>query len=272
MTNQRESMKYRLILIFFICLFYIVPSFASGCVVLLHGLARTSSSMSKLEDRLTKEGYEVANVDYPSRQHKIEELAEFAVDKGIQQCVELGAHDINFVTHSLGGILVRQYFSLHDPENVKRVVMLGPPNKGSEVVDNLKGVPGYDLLNGPAGMQLGTDSQSIPRNLGPVNFELGVIAGTQSINLILSSFLPNPDDGKVSVESAKIDGMCGFVSLPTTHPFMMKNDAVIEQVLSFLRTGKFSSERAITNICSGTNLSCHPSCSINAATSSWTLS
>lgn len=129
--------------------------------------------------------------------------------------------------------------------------MLGPPNKGSEVVDKLKNMPGYELLNGPAGMQLGTDENSVPLKLGPVNFQLGVIAGTQSINLILSSFLPNPDDGKVSVENAKIEGMCGFITLPTAYPFMMKNEVVIGEVISFLKTGKFSDERAITNTCTG---------------------
>jgi hypothetical protein len=120
--------------------------------------------------------------------------------------------------------------------------MLGPPNQGSEVVDNLKNTPGFELLNGPAGMQLGTRTTDIPKTLGPANFELGVIAGTQSINLILSSFLPNPDDGKVSVESTKVDGMHDFVALPTTHPFMMKNDAVINQTVYFLKHGKFKKD------------------------------
>jgi len=205
--------------------------------------------MNKLEKRLEKSGYTVANIDYPSRKMEIEPLAELAVGEGIAKCSEYKASPINFVTHSLGGILVRQYYSVHSPANVKRVVMLAPPNKGSEVVDNLKNTPGYELLHGPAGMQLGTDIHSVPLNLGPVNFELGVIAGTQSINLILSLFLQNPDDGKVSVENTKVEGMCGFVALPTTHPFMMKNDAVIAEVLSFLKTGKFVSEKAITNKC-----------------------
>ena len=149
------------------------------------------------------------------------------------------AYPINFVTHSLGGILVRQYYKIHAPEDVKRVVMLGPPNKGSEIVDKLKNVPGFELLNGPAGMQLGTADEDVPKRLGPVNFELGIIAGTQTINFLLSTLLPNPDDGKVSIENTKVEGMRGFVSLPTTHPFMMKNEQVIEHVLYFLKYGKF---------------------------------
>ena len=223
-------------------LFLVVLSgnvYARECVVLLHGLVRSSSSMVKLERRLEKESYYVINVDYPSREYPVEELANLAVGGGIKSCLDKKVSKINFVTHSLGGILVRQFLKLNNRKDIGRVVMLGPPNQGSEVVDNLKDTPGFELLNGPAGMQLGTKMTDIPKLLGPVDFELGVIAGTQSINLILSTFLQNPDDGKVSVESTKVEGMKDFVALPTTHPFMMKNDTVIEQVVHFLKEGRF---------------------------------
>ncbi len=228
---------------------YSAISISAECVVLLHGLARTSSSMNEMEQRLMEEGYHVVNVDYPSRKKEIAQLSEIAVGGGLELCRENNSGPVNFVTHSLGGILVRQFYKNHSPENVKRVVMLGPPNNGSEVVDNIKNIPGYELLNGPAGMQLGTGETDVPKSLGAVNFELGVIAGTQSINLILSTFLPNPDDGKVSVESAKVEGMCGFVALPVTHPFLMKNDQVINEVIHFLSGGEFKSENA-KNYCS----------------------
>jgi len=235
------------IILLTVTLLYSVNSYSAECVVLLHGLARTSSSMNELEQKLTKEGYYVANIDYPSRKKDIVELSEIAVNEGLSKCSENNASPVNFVTHSLGGILVRQYYKNHDPENVNRVVMLGPPNNGSEVVDNLKNAPGFELLNGPAGMQLGTQDKDVPKSLGPVNFELGVIAGTQSINLMLSTFLPNPDDGKVSVESTKVDGMSGFVALPATHPFLMKNDQVIDEVIHFLEHGEFQSKLAINH-------------------------
>jgi pimeloyl-ACP methyl ester carboxylesterase len=222
---------------------------ASECVVLLHGLARTSYSMKPLAKALMAEGYEVANIDYPSRKKPIEELAEIAIPQGLTACRNSGASPVNFVTHSLGGILVRQYYSRHASGSVKRVVMLGPPNQGSEVVDNLKNVPGFKLLNGPAGRQLGTDDNSLPNRLGPVNFELGVIAGTKSFNLILSNYLPNPDDGKVSVDRTKVDGMCSFAALPATHTFMMKNGEVIKEVIHFLREGRFTSPQALMVDC-----------------------
>ena len=212
---------------------------AQECVVLLHGLARTSESMRKLETRLTKENYLVANIDYPSRKYPIDELARLSVNQGLEECKKQHTSRINFVTHSLGGILVRVYYEEHKHDDLGRVVMLGPPNHGSEVVDKLMNAPGYELLNGPAGMQLGTFPTDIPQSLGPVDYEVGIIAGTKTINLILSLFLPRPNDGKVSVESAKVDGMEDFITLPVTHPFMMRNDAVIDQTLYFLKHGQF---------------------------------
>jgi pimeloyl-ACP methyl ester carboxylesterase len=210
---------------------------ANECVILLHGLARSDSSMKTMEAELNNAGYTAINYDYPSTQYPVEKLANDAISDALSKCPEQST--VHFVTHSMGGILVRQYLSQHSIENLGRVVMLGPPNKGSEVVDTLHNMPGYELINGPAGHQLGTDIESIPNKLGPANFELGIIAGTRSINLILSTMLPNTDDGKVTVENTKLEGMKDHIALPVTHPFMMNNKDVIEQVIHFLKLGTF---------------------------------
>lgn len=207
--------------------------------MLLHGLARSAKSMDRLARRLDDEGYAVVNQAYPSRQYPIEVLAERYVGLAASECQGLGAQRIHFVTHSLGGILVRQYLAGHTVEALGRTVMLGPPNQGSEVVDNWKSVPGYRLVNGPAGDQLGTDPRSIPLQLGPVDYPVGVIAGTRTINPLLSLSLPNPDDGKVSVERTKVDGMADHLEVPHSHPFLMKASRVHDQVLHFLKHGKF---------------------------------
>lgn len=210
------------------------------CVIVLHGLARTAKSMVKMAAALSESGYIVANVDYPSREKTVQELASPAIQSGLKQCEKQGATTMHFVTHSMGGILVRQYLSEHTLENLGRVIMLAPPNQGSEVVDKLGDMPGYELLNGPAGLQLGTDVDSVPLLLGPVDFDLGIIAGTRSVNLVLSTLLPNQDDGKVSIARAQIEGMCDFLVLEVTHTFIMKNDEVINQVLHYLGHGYFS--------------------------------
>jgi hypothetical protein len=206
------------------------------CVILLHGLARSANSMKPIEKRLIAEGYTVINIDYPSREHSIETLAESVISRALERCKN---RQINFVTHSMGGILVRQYLSQHTINNLNRVVMLGPPNKGSEVVDKLCNTPGFNFINGDAGMQLGTGEFSIPSKLGCADFNLGIIAGNQSINWILSRLIPDRDDGKVSVTSTKLDGMNDHIEIETTHPFMVRNEKVIEQVVHYLKSGHF---------------------------------
>mgnify|MGYP002713156964 CR=1 FL=1 len=226
-------MKRLLVLLCFIA----TAAPADECVILLHGLARTANSMSPMAQALQREGYQVANIDYPSRTAPVEELADQAIARGLKQCRD--SSGIHFVTHSMGGILVRYYLAHHELKSLQRVVMLGPPNQGSQVVDKLADFPGFRLLNGPAGLQLGTGKASIPNRLGKADFDLGIIAGTRSINLILSTMLPNADDGKVSIANTKLKGMNDHVAMSVTHPFMMRNPKVIEQVIHYLEHGAF---------------------------------
>ena len=195
--------------------------------------------METIAKRLQMEGYSVINVDYPSRHKKIEELAGLAVNEGLEFCYKEKAAPIHFVTHSLGGILVRYYLSLNEIPELGRVVMLAPPNKGSKVVDKFSWVPGYEMLNGPAGYQLGTDENSIPLKLAPSNFEVGIIAGDRTINLILSTAFDEPNDGKVAVKDTKLEGMDDFLVVHRSHPFIMQGDEVINQVLHFIKEGYF---------------------------------
>lgn len=215
------------------------------CVILLHGLARTSKSMRPLAEALQAANYHVVNVGYPSRKFPIAQLAELAIAPALCKCREHTPTNIHFITHSLGGILLRQYVSNHNIPELKRVVMFAPPNKGSQVVDKLKNVPGFTALNGPAGKELGTNADSLPNTLGPVTFDLGVIAGTRSINWILSLYLPNPDDGKVSLENTKIEGMRDFLSVPVSHPFIMKDKNTIRQSVNYLKLGHFIHDKTL---------------------------
>jgi len=189
-------------------------------VVLLHGLARTDKSMKKLEKALAKQGYCVQNVRYESTRNNIEKLAEQAIGPALKLCP--GERVVNFVTHSMGGILVRQYLRNNDIENLGRVVMLGPPNKGSEVIDKLRDFPGFYFFHGDAGLELGTGATSVPNKLGQANFDLGIIAGTRSINLFLSRIIPGVDDGKVSVENTKLTGMRDHLEMEVTHTDMVQ--------------------------------------------------
>ena len=216
---------------------------AFECVVLLHGLARTSSSMSIMQQALVDADFLVANIDYPSLDHSIEELATIAIESGIERCRALdGVEKIHFVTHSLGGILVRQYLSANTIDDLGRVVMLGPPNQGSRAVDELVDVPGFDWINGPAGRQLGKGGESVPLKLGPADFELGIIAGTRSIDPITSAVLDDPDDGRVSVADTRLAGMDDFMVVEHSHAFMMRMQRPIDLTIEFLRNGSFGVE------------------------------
>ncbi len=208
-------------------------------VILLHGLCRSAASMARMAAFLERAGFVVANCDYASRTDSIERLSDRAIGVCLGSEMLRDCARIHFVTHSLGGILVRSYFSRTEDARLGRVVMLGPPNKGSEVVDRLGGWRLFNALNGPAGSELGTGEESTPNRLGPVGFELGVIAGDRSINWINSLMIQGPDDGKVAVERTKVDGMREHIVVHTTHPFMMKNREVLRLTLTFLRTGSF---------------------------------
>lgn len=214
---------------------------AAECVVLLHGLSRSSLSMNKMERELIAAGFVTANIDYPSREHTVEELAGMAVAQGIEACRALeDVETIHFVTHSLGGILLRQYLSGAQIGELGRVVMMGPPNQGSEAADDMADVPGFDWVNGPAGRQLGKGEDSLPLRLGPAEFELGVIAGTRTIDPITSAVLEDPDDGRVSVADTRLEGMDDFIMVEHSHAFMMRMPRTIELTVEFLRTGQFS--------------------------------
>jgi pimeloyl-ACP methyl ester carboxylesterase len=208
-------------------------------VILLHGLARSDKSMAKMASALTAEGYDVINVDYASTKAPINTLAAEAIGPALAEAKVRQATRVHFVTHSMGGILVRQYLKAHPIERLGRVVMLGPPNQGSEIVDKLGDTWIFSAINGPAGRQLGTKPDSLPNQLGPVDFDLGVIAGDRSINWINSLLIAGADDGKVSVERTKIKGMKAHLVIHATHPYLMKNPRAIRETVHFLREGKF---------------------------------
>lgn len=205
-------------------------------VVLLHGLARGPASMAPLARSLRAAGYPVCNVAYPSRRDAIAALARDHVAPAIRACFPGYAGPLHFVTHSLGGLVVRE-LATTGQVRAARVVMLGPPNHGSEVAAVLGDQWWFRQGAGPAGQEL----RPRPDDAGtPLPFELGVIAGNRSLNPVLSRWLPGPDDGKVTVASARLAGMRDFLVLPVSHPLLMRNREVQRQTLHFLAQGRFA--------------------------------
>lgn len=243
----RQIPLYIIIFICFLCLplslSIATPVLAKECIILLHGLARTKRSMEPMEKQLKKEGFTTVNIDYPSTEKTIEQLAPSAINKGIDHCRAENCSSIHFVTHSMGGILVRYYLKENNLPELGRTVMISPPNHGSEIVDTFGDFKLFSWWNGPAGGQLGTTPESFPNSLGAPYFNVGIITGESSFNPLFSSIIPGKDDGKVSVKSAQMKGMKDFLVVHRTHTFIMRAKEVKEQTAFFLKTGKFKKEQ-----------------------------
>ena len=192
--------------------------------MLLHGLARSEVSLLVMAEALEAQGHLVVNHGDASTEAPIAVLAtEVAVAVALCPAEER----LHFVTHSLGGILLRVWLQDQRPADIGRAVMLGPPNQGSELVDQLGDIGAFEGINGPA------------------DFDLGAVADTLSLNQACSALIPGPDDGKVSVAATRIKGMAARRVLPVTHTFMMMHPQVVAQTIVFLRGGTFAADLSL---------------------------
>ncbi len=221
-----------------------VPADSSrDTVVLVHGMGRTKRSMNALAKHLSQQGFRGINFGYPSTRQSVETSTE-QLREALQRDAGCRSGKVHFVTHSLGGIVVRALLKDQRPDNLGRVVMLSPPNQGSEVADRLRNNVFYQWATGRAGQQLGTEPHSVPNRLGEVNFPVGVITGSRSWNPLFSMWIEGPSDGKVGVARARVAGMLDFLVVPRTHTYIMRSRGVMEQVARFLREGRFEHQPA----------------------------
>jgi pimeloyl-ACP methyl ester carboxylesterase len=213
---------------------------AKDYVVLLHGISRDASIMKKLEWFLEPLGYIPFNLSYPSMDFPVDELST-QIWKGIQEACPDPSKKIHFVVHSLGALITRFILSQHSIPNLGRVVMIAPPNHGTEVSDFLSRFNWYKKKFGPAGMELVTGASGIASQLPQkVDYDLGIIAGNRTVDPLFTWFiLPSPGDGKVTIESTKLDGMRDHIIVPASHPHITNKAITAYQVAYYLKFGKF---------------------------------
>ncbi len=209
-------------------------------VVLLHGVAMPALVMRRIAASLRADGYRVANLGYPSRTMPLEQIARDYLPAQLRAHGADTAPLLHFVTHSMGSLVVRLYLRDHRPANLGRVVMLGPPNHGSIAADRAAQHGVFRRMAGVNLPRLGTGEDGVARSLGRADFELGIIAGSSTINPLFTRWLTGPHDGAVTVESAKLDGMRDFIVVPHSHTVMLWRTPVIAQARAFLRDGKFA--------------------------------
>jgi pimeloyl-ACP methyl ester carboxylesterase len=207
-------------------------------VIVLHGLALNRWWTTGLAHTLEKEGYAVHNTSYPSRTG-FESIADTFLKPLIDS---IPGEKVHFVVHSMGGLLVRLYAKKYGAARIGRVVMLGTPNHGSQVADALRDFGPFSWYFGSTGRDLCTDDAALHAGLGPVPFECGVIAGDcQWLHFpaSLTAGIPGANDGIVSVESTKVEGMKDHITLWLDHSLMVWSPKAWAQVKAFLKSGRF---------------------------------
>ena len=215
------------------------PATEQETVVLIHGLGRSAVSMWLMEVRIEKAGYDVIAVDYPSLGTTPDEVINIVAAQ-IDACCR-DKSKVHFVGHSLGGLLIRAYFSETDPaalsDRMGQVVMIGTPNAGSAMVDYFRDSWWLPLL-GETTLSLGTTANGLPGQLPPPPFKAGIIAGSNGM-WISDAIFEEANDGLVTVASTRLPNMADFIEIDVSHSMMRYDHEVAEQTIAFLKTGRF---------------------------------
>jgi len=211
-----------------------LPEMSGHAVILLHGIIRSSKSMSRMQARLTETGFLTVPFDYPSTQVDLDQCSSYLgqVIKSLE-----GVRQISFVTHSMGGLVVRNWMRNHSDPRVQRLVMIGTPNKGAEMADRLQSWKVYQLILGPAGQQLISGKKGAISQLPVPEIEFAIIAGGRGTPEGYNLLIPGDDDGTVTIDSARLEGASDFICLPVLHSLLPLNTQVINSADRFLRTG-----------------------------------
>lgn len=215
-----------------------------GGVLFLHGHGRFGASMVLLSRATRREGYATLSLSYPYRR-SVPAIADWLAPR-VAAFEGSFSGPLHIVTHSLGGLVARALIAAHRPERLGRVVMLAPPNQGSELADLLSRLH-LSWVLGASGAYLRTTRTGAEQAaLGTIDYPVGVIAGDRALLSVPAGMLACPHDGKVSVAATRADGIADHVTLPVTHTLMVYDRRVIAATLAFLANGAFADGLPIT--------------------------
>ena len=212
-----------------------LPPMKGKAVILAHGIIRSSKSFGSMREELEKQGYLVVGFDYPSTQISITDAAEHLAS--VVESLE-GIEQIDFVVHSLGGLVVRAYLAKQTDKRIQRMVMMGVPNRGAKMADHIQTNLLYKLFYGPAGQQLGSGEDGLIAKLPTPKFEFAMIAGSKGTINGYNPLVPGDDDGTVSITSTRLPGAADFLTVRCLHSFLMFNDTAVAATVRFLETGR----------------------------------
>jgi pimeloyl-ACP methyl ester carboxylesterase len=217
-----------------------IPTVSGPTVLVLHGLGQGRQSMQPLVSHLRKTlDANVLSVGYASPRAGLEVHADM-LNEVIDQLPE--ATTLSFVGHSLGNLVVRRWMAnapAQTLQRVQRMVMLGPPNQGSELARLASRVWFLAVLSDGPTRQLGADWKEVVNKLAVPPCDFGIVAGGTGDDRGMSMLLPGDDDAIVTVDETRLDGAAGFLLLPVHHAAMMRDKAVQEAAVCFLRNGRF---------------------------------
>lgn len=208
--------------------------YMAEAIIFIHGMGRKHHSFKSLQKEAERQGYITYNQSYPSTKQKVEVSSEQYIGKALDALKAHAPTKIHFVTHSLGGLLIRYYLSHYTIKNLGAIVMLAPPNQGSHVTERYKSLFWYKTATGVAGQQLGISNNPFLTSLKPINTKLLVIAGTRSSDPWFNSVFDEAHDGKVSVSSTKLTESHEHITIEVGHTFIMNNPKVQKHTFDFL--------------------------------------
>lgn len=213
---------------------------ASQRVYLVHGYGSPKFVLNKIARNLEKNGFQTINYGYPSI---TEDLGNLGHDLYLNLS-RSGYDTVNFVTHSMGALVVRSMLRFVDESEkfpvIFRIVMIAPPNRGADIADLYVSKKLYKPFLGPNFKLMTTDSLSFANQLPvPKHSEVGIVVGIKGNERGYNHRIKGDNDGRIKPERTVLGNEKDKVVFHDEHTRLTQDSRVIKLVIEFLRKGSF---------------------------------